>query len=371
MASIPEIYGKPGHNGGSPTLLEKLDLAPALMSVFGTGLWQLLSGPFRGDQGSDTYKHHITHAFLRKFTVRLNSRQIHYLAPPLRTLYKQYCAAHASTPNIVTLKSGIDAFWVGSPDAKQVIIYFHGGGFSLDGGAEHLNYWGQDIGKHLNDKTPNAVSFLFLAYTLVPYATYPTQIREAVEALEYLTGNLKRSPSTISLAGDSAGGNMCLAVLSHLLHPHPDLPLLKLDSPLKSLILVAPWTSFRTDFPSAKTNAHRDIVSVEISRRWSTAYLAGAASTPYAEALDVDGDWWKGADTRVDQILCVVGSDELLLDPITQWVAKYRTATSEGHLEFVVGYREIHIAPLIEPFLADAVPTQQGEAIKSFLEARL
>jgi hypothetical protein len=30
-------------------------------------------------------------------------------------------------PNIVTLKSGCEAYWMGDPDAKYNFIYFHGG----------------------------------------------------------------------------------------------------------------------------------------------------------------------------------------------------------------------------------------------------
>jgi hypothetical protein len=29
-------------------------------------------------------------------------------------------------PNIVTFKSGFEAFWMGNPDSKYVFIYFHG-----------------------------------------------------------------------------------------------------------------------------------------------------------------------------------------------------------------------------------------------------
>lgn len=114
-----------------------------------------------------------------------------------------------------------------------------GGGFALDGDLGHLNFWGNDVYPDL--KTANkSVAFLFLEYTLVPYGTYPTQFRQAVEAIKYVIKDLRRSPSEILLGGDSAGGNLCLAVLSHLLSPSPDVPELEIDQPLKGLILVAP-----------------------------------------------------------------------------------------------------------------------------------
>ena len=195
-----------------------------------------------------------------------------------------------------------------------------GGGFSLDGSDEHLNYWSsvkQDLAQ-----ANKSVSFLFVAYTLVPFATYPTQFREGAEALDYVLNDLGRSPSDILLAGDSAGGNMCLALLSHLSHPSPDVPEVKIDSKLKALVLVAPWVSFKTEWPSMHRNLYKDIITPDSGRKWSRDYLGGHPSNPYAEALEAPAGWWEGA--KVEQLLCVAGSDEMLVDPINMWVEKYK-----------------------------------------------
>lgn len=246
-----------------------------------------------------------------------------------------------------------------------------GGGFSIDSGSEHFTFWGTHVRDHVNSQSPDTLSFLLLAYTLVPFGTYPTQVVEAVGALKYLTEELKRSPSTISLGGDSAGGNLCLSVLSHLLHPNPELPPLILNGSLKTMLLLAPWTSFRTDFPSGKSNGDRDIITTQNGDTWASDYMRGVPSTPYAEALSAEPDWWKGAEHVVDHIICTAGSDEVLIDPITQWVNKYKSVTPEDHLEYVVGHREVHIAPIIELTLGDTTPTLQGEAIKAFLRTKL
>lgn len=77
----------------------------------------------------------------------------------------------------------------------------------MDGGPEHLNWWSGQVQPELQvaNKT---TAFLFLEYTLVPHGTFPVQFREAVEALDYVLSDLKRSPSDVVLAGHSAGGNM-------------------------------------------------------------------------------------------------------------------------------------------------------------------
>ena len=195
-----------------------------------------------------------------------------------------------------------------------------GGGFSLDGGDEHLNYWSsvkQDLAK-----ANKSISFLFVAYTLVPFATYPTQFREGAEALDYVLNDLGRFPSDILLAGDSAGGNMCLALLSHLSHPSPDVPEVKIDSKLKALVLVAPWVSFKTEWPSMRRNLYKDIIIPDVARKWGHDYLGDHPTNPYVEAVEAPANWWEGA--RVEQLLCVAGSDEMLVDPINVWVEKYK-----------------------------------------------
>lgn len=50
----------------------------------------------------------------------------------------------------------------------------------------------------------------------------------------------------IVIAGDSAGGNLTLGLISHLLHPHPDVPKVELSGPLATTILISPWVKFTT-----------------------------------------------------------------------------------------------------------------------------
>lgn len=190
----------------------------------------------------------------------------------------------------------------------------------MDGGEEHFTFWSntqQDL-----VKANKSVAFLYVAYTLVPHGTYPTQLREGVEALNYLLNDLGRFPSDILLAGDSAGGNMCLALLSHISHPVPDLDEVKIDSKLKALVLVAPWVSFKTDWPSMHRNRYKDIVTPSAGAMWGRDYLGGQITSPYAEAIEAPAEWWQGA--KVEQLLCVAGGDEMLVDPISEWVEKYK-----------------------------------------------
>ena len=197
-----------------------------------------------------------------------------------------------------------------------------GGGFSMDGGDGHLKFWSTVQEELAASNKP--ISFLFVAYSLAPFDTYPTQVEEGIEALNYVLNDLGRSPSDVLLAGDSAGGNLCLAILSHMMHPIPELPTVLTSQPLKALVLVAPWLSFQSTWPSMRKNAHKDLMTAEGSVRMGNDYLGGAPSSSYAEAVDAPASWWQ--DARVDQLLCVAGGDEILIDSIDAWVEKYKVS---------------------------------------------
>ena len=171
-----------------------------------------------------------------------------------------------------------------------------------------------------------SIAFLFLEYTLVPHATYPKPIYEAVEAVKYVMEDLQRPASDIILAGDSAGGNMALGVLSHIMHPSPEFPDLRLGEgeKLKAIVGIAPWVSFNLEWPSEKKNRYKDLVSQYAGGKWSSDYLAGKPTTPFAEPLTAPAEWWK--DAKVEQVLAVSGANEILVDCIGEWVGKYKVS---------------------------------------------
>ena len=174
-----------------------------------------------------------------------------------------------------------------------------------------------------------SLSILMYSYTLAPHETYPYQLRQAVECLRYVLTDLNRKPETVSLGGDSAGANLAIGVLSHMMHPHKDLTPLHLDSGAKlaSAILLAPWCSFRTDWPSSQYNAKKDIVSPGAGNRWSQSFLGGKEKDGYNEPLSATLGWWNDLKEVVEEILIVGGGDEILVDPIRELGRQYKVRT--------------------------------------------
>jgi len=89
-----------------------------------------------------------------------------------------------------------------------VIMYFHGGGWVMGDRNTH-----DHLIRELAAKSGAAV--VFVDYVNAPKIRYPDNNEQAYAALLYVAGHgpeLKLDPGRIAVAGDSAGGNMAIAV---------------------------------------------------------------------------------------------------------------------------------------------------------------
>lgn len=208
-----------------------------------------------------------------------------------------------------------------------------------------------------------------LAYTLAPNATYPTQLRQAVALVSTLIKDHHFAPSKISLGGDSAGGNLSLGVLSHILHPQPQIPALDLHGEaLSAVIVIAPWASFSHDWPSIRENVGKDIVGTAHSDYWSGNFLGDAPRDAYNEPLSLSPEdtWWEGLEGVVSQVLVTSGRDELLYSSVKELVRRIRVVHSR--VDEVVGENEWHDMPLVAALGGGGV---QGKKVTEFVRDRL
>lgn len=92
----------------------------------------------------------------------------------------------------------------GAAGALPVILYLHGGGWSLGNAGSH-----DRLVRELAVGANAAVAFV--EYALAPEAKYPTQIEQAYSAAQWIIQHGEGEgldPSRMAVAGDSAGGNM-------------------------------------------------------------------------------------------------------------------------------------------------------------------
>lgn len=260
-------------------------------------------------------------------------------------------------PEQVSLPHDTEGYWIGNKTAKNVLVYYHGkplahlhpihnlpnqidqpesekklaymnpktgGGFSMAARISHIEFW-IDLIKLLNDNGHDIAVF-FLRYTLTPYGTYPTQLRQAVGGLRYILNETGRSPSDVILGGDSAGGNLAMATLLHISHPHPEIEPLKLSTPLAGVFGFAPWVNFSFDWPSMTQNAYKDICTIPWLKKQSDYYLAGKEGDNWSEPSKAPVEWW--ADSMTERILILAGGDEILLSAIEAFAKNIKVCCS-------------------------------------------
>jgi acetyl esterase/lipase len=251
-----------------------------------------------------------------------------------------------------------------------------GGGYVQPGSAGHFRYL-TDLKDSLVAQGSDTAVF-FLAYDLAPEQIYPTQLRQAVEALRYLIEKTGRSPSTISLGGDSAGGNIALGLLSHLAHPHPEIHALHLATKLHAAILLSPWASFNTHTPAFEENAERDCFDRRSLLRWSSAFLGSDspfAGDFYNEPVTAPASWWEGTADVVDEVLIWAGGNEILLDGIQEFSKRFTKGFGGkgGKVNTVITPKAAHIEMLLEVLLGYKGDAGTGSAkvVNDWVKAKL
>jgi len=94
---------------------------------------------------------------------------------------------------------------------------------------------------------------------------------------------------------------------------------------------------------------------IKAGTTWSTAFLA--CPWPHTNAVDpynepgrssVSPDWFKDFPSVVDEILIVCGSDEVMVDGITDFQKKLRLGMGDERVRFLVGQDEYHDMPSLD-----------------------
>ncbi|CRL22773.1 unnamed protein product [Penicillium camemberti] len=351
-------------NHGVPQLgfWEKADIPFVHLSMYASMVYAAITGVFRGKASPKRYDHHILAAVIRKIVDRRSTRQTQYLVPPTSATYETIMKKRGLQPETVALPHDTEGHWIGNKNAKNVIVYYHGGGFAMPAIPAYFDFWLEML-KALNE-TGHDLAVFFPRYTLTPHATHPTQLRQAVEALRYILNETGRSPANVIIGGDSAGGNLTAATLLHLSHPHAEIEPLTLSAPLAGAFTYAPWINFSTEWPSMKDNQWKDIITPGVLTRWSDSYRGDRPADNWNEPFNAPAEWWR--DAKTERILVLAGGDEILLSPIQEFVKKIKSVF--GEIAFVVGADEVHDAPFYTMVKEEA---QTRSELRGWLASRL
>lgn len=163
------------------------------------------------------------------------------------------------------------------------------------------------------------VAVAFLQYSLAPASKAPVQLRQAASALsEILKAGF--SAKDIVVGGDSAGANLVVQLLHHIIEPHSEACRIALDEPLAAAFLVSPWLSCDVSSPSFLEHGGSDMLSVPIMRSlaadaWDREEQSSSDDQgSWAEPLEWRGAWLSKLNSAVKRIHITIGEREILVD---------------------------------------------------------
>lgn len=190
---------------------------------------------------------------------------------------------------------GMHCEWVSTNHAhvhKKVILHCHGGGYST-GSSLYARTLTAKLAGSL------AMDVLSFDYRLAPEHHYPAPLEDALKAWDYLM-HLGYAARDVIVTGDSAGGNLALALVLKLKEQKRFLPC--------GLILMSPWTDLTSSGESMEEKKDVDpVLNAAYLNRMIDAYAKDAdLKDPYVSPLFGD---LKGFPPTYVQ----VGSNEILL----------------------------------------------------------
>jgi monoterpene epsilon-lactone hydrolase len=224
--------------------------------------------------------------------------------------------------------NGVPAEWSTTPaaNAANAILYLHGGGYMAGSIVSH-RYVAVEIGRAAGART------LALGYRRAPEHPYPAQLEDALAAWHYLRGQGIAS-NRIAIGGDSAGGNLTLALLLALRARGGTLP--------SCGWLISPWSDLTASGATMQTKAAVDpMIQQPYLLELARAFAGGR---DFADPLISP----QHADLAgLPPLLIQVGSEETLLDDAVMLAGRAGAAGVAVTLE--IWPDMIHAFPMFFP----------------------
>lgn len=175
---------------------------------------------------------------------------------------------------------------------KYIILHCHGGGYSTGS-----SLYARTLTSKLAAST--SMDVLCFDYRLAPEHPYPAALEDAMKAWNYLM-LLGYGARDVIITGDSAGGNLALALVLKLKEEDRLLP--------RGLVLMSPWTDLTSSGKSFETKAEVDpVLDKEYIDRMIQAYAGDLdVRNPFISPLF--GDFAGFPPTYIQ-----VGENEILL----------------------------------------------------------
>jgi acetyl esterase/lipase len=237
---------------------------------------------------------------------------------------------------------------VDGTEQGPVILYFHGGAYAVGTAASSVGL-ASDLARHAGAR------LVSVDYRLAPEHPYPAALEDAVAAYRGLLAG-GQSPSTIAIAGESAGAGLAAATLVELKRAGVPLP--------SAAVMMSPWVDLTLSGDSMSEKAALDPALTPDGLRRRARDYVGAGDPADGLLSPIFADL-----TGLPPLLVQVGSHEILLDDATRLAA--RAAAADVAVTLQVTPQVPHVFQAFASMLDEAgvALTNAGDFLRAHLAA--
>ncbi|CAB4411668.1 unnamed protein product [Rhizophagus irregularis] len=196
-------------------------------------------------------------------------------------------------------------------DVDMIILYAHGGGYVcgnalifLSTFIDWIKAWKLSYGAR--------TQILSLEYRLAPEYSFPASRENLVACYQWLVNEKKISPSKITFAGDSAGGNLVVTSAIHLVNQLHVVP-------PAALLLISPCVNGITSAQSFISNDSFDCINITWFHRCLELYLGDSNLPPTCPMIS---PIFENKLSGLPKVWACVGSYEVFLDDVKLFIEK-------------------------------------------------
>jgi len=224
-------------------------------------------------------------------------------------------------------------------ESDNIIIYLHGGSFSLGSLQSH-----KAMVSHLTRALKTKI--LFVDYALAPENPFPRGVSDVIKVYKAI---MKRYPGAgIFFIGDSAGGGLAVSSIFSAANEHLKLP--------RGIVLISAWINLRCNNPSYEKRKTADPILTREALQEYASYYAGCN-------LD-EADPSQMKFNRFPPTFLLVGSNEILYDDTENF---YKTIKPIQANTTMKEYKNQNHVWLLTNIHSDASKAAVAE-IKEFIE---
>ncbi|KAF9020548.1 alpha/beta-hydrolase [Hymenopellis radicata] len=187
-----------------------------------------------------------------------------YLLKSSVHVYEHWARQHRLPRTIEVLPDDARLMWIGPKCLDNVILFIHGGGFVYP-----MSDFAHTFLLHIKTEIQKIrgihVGVCTLAYNLIPTGRFPSQLRDAHAAVDFLF-QLGVKPGNLQLLGESAGGTIALQLLRHVHHPHPAVEPFAPDTRFAGVCIISPGVPYRDGDDGESKN---DLISLRTLKKFS------------------------------------------------------------------------------------------------------